>query len=510
MNRILLLVKRNSLRRALTESLENDYEVLPAAAETPSRFDLGIVDSAGWEQHRESIQSRKLTEAPQFLPFLLIVPMRRRSSIPLGSLTGVDDIIATPLEDMELQMRVAMLLRARNLSLALTLNDDDVQRQYDELEAAQDRLMDTNDELQLANDQKDRFIGMAAHDLRTPLSIISNQCELLLECEPLASAATLHKVVGRIRRSSRFMRGLIDDLLDLSVIESGNLRLDRQPADLVAILREAVEFNQILADQKQIRLQLTAAETRLPISIDVDKIEQVLNNLISNAIKYSHSGTLVELRLIPSDGWCEISVADQGKGIPAAKLDLLFSPFADIGVRGTAGEESTGLGLAIVRRIVEEHGGRLRLQSAEGVGSTFFVTLPRPSHPRPEIADPFDDARKLRLDLDAMRQRFAGKTALFAANLRAFRRSSPQWLQQMREAIAKGEGKALERAAYRLGWELSRFGARAAFETSLDLEKMGREQKLLGAEETCNFVEAEVELVTLELESLLEQKNPFG
>jgi signal transduction histidine kinase len=169
---------------------------------------------------------------------------------------------------------------------------------------------------------------------------------------------------------------LIEDFLDIASIESGNLRLERRMADPRQLLAHNVALNSLLAQKKHITLRLEI-EGELPASsFDEKKIAQVLNNLITNAVKFSEPGTQVTVRAVAESGGILISVRDQGPGIPETERDKLFRPFGKTSVRSTGGESSTGLGLAIVRKIVEGHGGRIWLESEVGKGSAFFFTIP--------------------------------------------------------------------------------------------------------------------------------------
>jgi len=226
------------------------------------------------------------------------------------------------------------------------------------------------------NELKNEFLGMAAHDLRNPIG--TNLFLAGLLCKEVANVLTEEqfRYLSDIQSLSRFMLQLIDDLLDVSSIEAGLLHLKRRPSDLRKLLRRNVSFNSKLATQKHIHVGLQI-EGELPkLSLDEGKIEQVLNNLISNAIKFSQPGTTVEVRAATEDDGVLISVRDQGPGISEAEHVKLFQPFGLTSVRATAGERSTGLGLAISRKIVEGHGGHIRVESKIGVGSVFLFTLP--------------------------------------------------------------------------------------------------------------------------------------
>ena len=253
---------------------------------------------------------------------------------------------------------------------------DELSRLNNELIALQRELAKKNAELESLDQQKNQFLGMAAHDLRNPLSVIMSYSEFLIDQIRPEQAELAHVIY----RSSEFMLRLINNLLDISAIESGRVQLDLQPIDLLELVERNLTVNRLLAERKQMTLQLIAPGALPPILADAGKLEQVLNNLISNAIKFSHPRSTVEISLTAEGDRVRLVVQDHGQGIPAAELDKLFKPFSRTSVQSTAGERSTGLGLTITRKIVMEHGGDIRVESEVGQGSTFFVTLPVTHH----------------------------------------------------------------------------------------------------------------------------------
>jgi signal transduction histidine kinase len=172
------------------------------------------------------------------------------------------------------------------------------------------------------------------------------------------------------------MHQLLEDLLDISQIEAGKLELRLAPVDLAAVIEDNVKLNRMFAEKKQIGLTFLQQCAPPPLSLDAPKIDQVLNNLISNAIKFSQPQTEIIVELSTLDGQILISVRDQGQGIPSNEIEKVFKPFEKTSTRSTAGEKSTGLGMAIVKKIVEGHQGKIWLESALGVGTTFFIALP--------------------------------------------------------------------------------------------------------------------------------------
>jgi PAS domain S-box-containing protein len=254
-------------------------------------------------------------------------------------------------------------------------NQDITERKLAEAEIAQ-----KNAQLVELNDVKNQLLGMAAHDLRNPLSVVSTASAFLLDdAGRLLPEAKRTDFLRRINSSSEFMLRMIDDLLDVAKIEAGRLDLELATGDLCGLIEENLTMNRMLAERKGIRLDFAPECNVPPFRFDRGKVEQVLNNLISNALKFSASGTAVTVQVSRVNGSVVVSVRDQGSGIPTKELDKLFKPFGTTSVRGTAGEKSTGLGLAICRKIAEGHHGRIWAESEVGKGSVFSFSLPVPA-----------------------------------------------------------------------------------------------------------------------------------
>jgi PAS domain S-box-containing protein len=242
---------------------------------------------------------------------------------------------------------------------------------------AEEEIRQKNAQLLELNSEKNKLLGMAAHDLRNPLSIVSTASAYLLsDASRNLPEAKRTEFIRRINSGSRFMLKLIDDLQDVAKIEEGRLDLELKSGDLCGLIEENMALNRMLAENKRIRLEFAPVPGLPPLRFDRDKIDQVLNNLISNALKFSAPETVVTIQASRVNANIVVSVRDQGQGIPAAELDKLFKPFGKTSVRGTAGEKSTGLGLAICRKIVEGHGGRIWAESEVGKGSVFSFGLP--------------------------------------------------------------------------------------------------------------------------------------
>jgi signal transduction histidine kinase len=272
------------------------------------------------------------------------------------------------------------LLRERRSLIA------ELQQANNELEAkVQARtweLQEKNVALEEMNTLKNEILGMAAHDLRSPIGNIHNLAELILDDTGEMSPEERADIVSMICNLTQGMMNLLNDLLDITSIEAGKIDLQPTPVAVRPYLRDTEHYHRLLAERKKIRL-VTEVEDNLPIVVfDQQRIQQVLNNLLSNAIKFSPMHTVVRLRVKAVPAGVEFSVIDHGQGIPSEELGRLFGAFQRTSTKPTAGEHSTGLGLSICKRIVELHGGRIGVESELGRGSRFFFTLPLAAPPR--------------------------------------------------------------------------------------------------------------------------------
>ncbi len=258
--------------------------------------------------------------------------------------------------------RLVLQLKEANQSLEAR-----VQERTAELNAANAALLRLNAE-------KDAFMGMVAHDLRGPIGSIQMSAEFLRDLAPDQPEHT--EFIGMIEETARNAIYLINDLLDIAAIEAGHLVIERQPVDIQGLIARVSHLNRFVAVHKAIGF-LTEVEALLPkVQVDPRRLEQVLNNLLSNAFKYSHANSTVRLRVWRHEHDLLLSVSDEGQGIAPDEIDKLFKSFHRTSTRPTAAENSTGLGLAICKRIIELHGGEISVQSVLTKGSTFTIRLP--------------------------------------------------------------------------------------------------------------------------------------
>ena len=238
-------------------------------------------------------------------------------------------------------------------------------------------LEKSNVELTKLNELKNQFLGMATHDLRNPLTIILTCSDLLLTptSQPL-TIETKTDFIQRIRSNAGFMLNLINDLLDITRIESGKLNLDLRLVNMVALVKRNIDLNSILSKTKQIELLFRYSEPIQQVMVDSSRIDQVLNNLISNAINFSSPNSTIEVITTTEGNYVKVAVRDNGLGIAEDDMVKLFKPFEKTSATSTSGEKSTGLGLAIAKKIVESHKGRIWVESKPGVATTAYFTIP--------------------------------------------------------------------------------------------------------------------------------------
>lgn len=239
-------------------------------------------------------------------------------------------------------------------------------------------------EAEKANRMKDEFLATLSHELRTPLNAVLGWANTLRASHPRPEE--LAEGLETIERNARAQAQLIDDLLDMSRIVSGKVRLDVQRLDLPTIIATSVETVRPSALAKGVRLQMVVDPLNASVSGDPDRLQQVFWNLLSNAIKFTPKGGRVQVLLERVNSQLEVSVTDTGEGIPPEFLPYIFDRFKQADASTTRRYRGIGLGLAIVKHLVELHGGTVRAKSAGiGKGATFIVSLPLiVLHPPPE------------------------------------------------------------------------------------------------------------------------------
>jgi signal transduction histidine kinase len=265
---------------------------------------------------------------------------------------------------------IALITSQRERARLLALEtEQELQTYAEELEAANQRLED-------ANQMKDRFLSIASHELKTPITTIRGQAQLMLRRISKKSPTDLNGITAtleRINEQTTRLTMLIDELLDVSSMRAGKAQLNRRTCDIRDLCRQVVEDQRLLTGRP---IGLTMPDTPQSMHVDVDRLSQVLTNLISNAVKYSPDNSPVAVVLDNQPECVTIRVQDQGRGIPKDQQEHIFETFYRTPDAQSSAKRGLGLGLAITRDIVERHGGKIRVESEENRGSTFIVELP--------------------------------------------------------------------------------------------------------------------------------------
>ncbi len=266
--------------------------------------------------------------------------------------------VETSKREAALQRAEAEVFRLKNVELAAALADADHHRQSAEQ----------------ASHLKSELLSIAAHDLKNPLGAIMGYAELMMLQMPAEGLA--YDTAQKIHRTSDQMLQIIIDLLESATIDSGNLTLNLRRVDLAALATLVVERNRPQAERKQQTLHLSTAPDCVA-DVDESRIQEILDNLINNAVKYSPYALPIWVSVTRTGARVRLAVKDQGQGLTAEDQQRLFGRFARLSAKPTGGEGATGLGLAIVKLLVDLHGGSVWAESAgPHMGSTFIVELP--------------------------------------------------------------------------------------------------------------------------------------
>ncbi len=236
-------------------------------------------------------------------------------------------------------------------------------------------LLEIQTELEKSNQSKDLFLAMLSHELRTPLTPILGWSKIMHE--NLHDPAAIQQGLEAIERNARLQSQLVDDLLDMSRIISGKIDLNRAPHDLNQVVRYALETVQTRLDMQMLDLELDLAPERLSVYGDPTRLEQVVWNLLANAVKFTPASGRIRVRTRRADEYCLVEVADSGIGIDPEMLQAVFEHFQQLETGTSRRHGGLGIGLAIARSLVEMHGGWIRAESkGEGRGARFTLAIP--------------------------------------------------------------------------------------------------------------------------------------
>ncbi|HEU4579180.1 MAG TPA: ATP-binding protein [Polyangiaceae bacterium] len=242
-----------------------------------------------------------------------------------------------------------------------------------------------------ANAAKDRFLAILGHEMRSPLNTVLGWAQILGNRSDLD--ATVRKAAKTIERNARAQAQLISELLDVSRIVAGKLHLEVEIVDLRAVVASAVAAARLTLD-KEVQITDSSSVSDAYVLGDRTRLEQILTNLIGNAVKFTEAGGRIDVRLSQADRHLELAVSDNGSGIPSDQIDTIFELFQQL--PGSRRKGGLGLGLSITKQLVEAHGGQIHVASpGAGLGSTFTVRLPRVNGPLPSADEVHEQETRL-------------------------------------------------------------------------------------------------------------------
>lgn len=365
-------------RVALVVGCTPDARVVGSA---PGGLRFAEESAVGWTlREGQPVFAQDIERDPRFAPARAAGPIPVRGLVlPLDSGSGLLGALAVErVGGLSPATRAAAREMALHLALAVE-NARLTQRQRRFTEELEEKVAAATERLRQLDQAKTEFVSVVAHELRTPLTALQGFTELLVSrAVPRDRAA---KFLSHLHSEAERLGRIVAELLDLSRIETGRpLELRREAVDLPEAIERNVEL--FAAQHQRHRFQWTPHPEAQMLHADRDAVDRILKNLISNAVKYSPDGGRVIVATRPSDerpGMIEVSVEDDGVGIPASQLSRIFEKYVRVPDRQTAAVRGLGLGLALVRTLAEAHGGGVEVESLPGKGSTFRVFLPSES-----------------------------------------------------------------------------------------------------------------------------------
>lgn len=246
-----------------------------------------------------------------------------------------------------------------------------------QIKSKYDNLQKIENERSKVNEQKDDYVAMMVHELRSPLSVIKGTADLLLKEKEALSDDQTNTLLSQVFDSAKDLLAIVNDILDVSKIESGRFEVKKTMGDLNKVLKNEVDYYMTLAHEHNLEFK-TELSSRVPqFEFDEDRLKHVLNNLLSNAIKFSEEGgTVTVVSSLQDTKHVRVAVLDTGKGVPDTMKNKLFNKFVQMEDRLTADEKGTGLGLVIAKGIVEAHGGQIWVEDNLPKGAKFIFTIP--------------------------------------------------------------------------------------------------------------------------------------
>ncbi len=263
-----------------------------------------------------------------------------------------------------------------SLAVGINMMSNDIERDITERKKAEEKIREQNIQLKKLDELKTAFLNVTSHELRTPMTSIKGYVQMLLNQILGGLSDEQRQGLDVILRNTNRLDGLIQDILDVSRLESGTMKFIPKKTDIDTLVGQTVETMQASAGRKEITINADIEADVPGLIVDELRIKQVMTNLLNNAIKFSPDGTIINVKARKEKNDILFEIQDFGRGIPKDKQDKVFETFYQV----DSGEDrkfgGAGLGLAVSKGIVVSHGGRIWVESREGKGSTFSFTLP--------------------------------------------------------------------------------------------------------------------------------------
>jgi signal transduction histidine kinase len=238
------------------------------------------------------------------------------------------------------------------------------------------KINELNNKLKNLDAEKNKLLGMASHDLRNPIASIYSFSDYLTADNSPKPSSEIYQIINYIKDLSKSSLDLLSKLLDVTRIETATVELSIKPHNYIKFLQNSIDINQILANKKEINIRLETPEQNIILEFDEVYMREVMDNLLTNAIKFSYPRNEVLVKVsVTENKKIKTEVIDKGKGIRAEEQDKLFKYFQKTSTQPTDGETSTGLGLAITKKIINEHNGRIGVISESGKGANFYFEI---------------------------------------------------------------------------------------------------------------------------------------
>lgn len=360
---------------ALLTELGHDADMAADGAEALAKLDashdLVLLDvmMAGIDGFEVARRIRNGSAAAD-IPICMVTALSSKEERLRAVEAGANDFITKPIDKTELRVRTASLLKAKEAQ-------DTIKRYRAELEARNRLLQETNEQLEKLSAVKDEFLRIASHDLKNPLTAILLTTSLFsLDIPGMQMSPEMQDWMGRIIGQCRVMQKIIEDFLDFHALEDGQIKLTLEAVDINRLARDVLDRNADYAAEKQIATHLDLESGALIINADKSRLNQVLENFISNAIKFSPPGKQVTIGTRKTESGVLVEVRDSGPGLTEDDMNKLFVKYAKLSNAPTGGEKSSGLGLAICKKVIEIQGGKTGARNNPEGGATFWFEIP--------------------------------------------------------------------------------------------------------------------------------------